>query len=426
MADTINTPAGSGIDTSKPEGRAELDILNADDKPGDVDEFDKDEEKPDEESDEDSDEEKDAEGEDEDEGEDSDEGDEEDSDSETDESDSEDESNDDESRDLSLYKAVKKDFPELFKKHPELKNIIFREQRYTSIYASVEDAEEAKDRNEAFSKLETDILDGNPKELFKAIEETDKNSLIKLAHNVLPALLEQDKELYSEVIALPIKRAIQQAYIQAKKAGNNNLMNSALYLDDFFFEGDGISNDPKLSTSPKKSKEKDPEVERLEKERDEHAERIRSEFNDSVIESLRFKLGREITAALTQYEFDSYKRKNVARDIENEVNNILSADVRYQASVKSLYSQASSAKFSSDWKARIISAYLARAKAVLPIAKKKVIAEATGRKEKPEEKKRLVPTNLSTQHHKQVTAKEIDRSKTSDRDVLDGRITLRK
>jgi hypothetical protein len=421
MADTINTP---NIDTSKPEGRAELDILNADDKPGEVGDFESDE-KPDEESDEKPDEEEDEKEDEDESGEDSDEDDEEDSDSERDESDSEDESDDDESRDLSLYKSVKKDFPELFKKHPELKTIIFREQRYTSIYPSVEEAEEAKGRNEAFSKLEEDILEGNPKELFKAIEETDKNSLTLLAHNILPVLLEQNKELYSEVIAIPVKRAIQQAYIQAKKAGNKNLMNSALYLDDFFFEGDGISNDPKLSSAPKKSKDKDPEVQRLEKERDEHAERIRSEFNDSVIESLRFKLGREITAALTQYEFDSYKRKNVARDIENEVNNILANDVRYQAGVKSLYSQASSAKFTSDWKARIISAYLARAKAVLPLAKKKVIEEATGRKAKPEEKKRLVPTNLSTQSNRQVTAKEIDRSKTSDRDVLDGRITLK-
>jgi hypothetical protein len=137
-------------------------------------------------------------------------------------------------------------------------------------------------------------------------------------------------------------------------------------------------------------------------------------------------MGKEITSSIVQFEFDEYKRKNVARDIETEVNNILAADTRYQASIRSLYKQAESAKYSSDWKARLISAYLARAKAVLPIAKKKVIEEATGRRQTPKEKKRLVPTNLSTQQNRSLNVKDIDRSKTSDRDVLEGRITFKK
>jgi len=413
MADTT-TPSGTNIDTSRPTGAAEMDILNADDKPeGDVETFEGDKEE-NEEVDESASEEE------------TDEIDEPDSDDEESGEESEDDSDDSETGDISLYQAIKKGNPELFKKYPELKATIFREQRYTTIYPTVEEAEVAKERNDTFGKLEQDILEGNPAELLKAVEATDKASLGKLAHNILPALLEQNKELYTEVIALPIKRAIQQAYIQAKKNGNNNLMNSALYLDDFFFEGDGIGNDPKLNSAPKKSKEKDPEVERLERERDEHAERIRGEFNDSVIESLRFKLNKEISATLEQYEFDGYKRKNVARDIENEVNNIMAADARYQASARSLYNQASSAKYTSDWKARIISSYLARARAVLPIAKKKVIEEATGRRQAPQEKKRLVPTNLSTQTHHSLNAKDIDRSKTTDRDILDGKITFKK
>lgn len=405
------------IDTSKPEGKAELDLLNADDKPeGEVSDFETTEETTEEVPEEEADDTETSE--------DTDESDEEDTDSETDESDKDTE-DDDESRDLSLYQQVKKANPELFKKFPELKDAIFREQKYTQIFPSIEEAEDAKDRNETFGKMEADILEGKSEELFKAVEATDKTSFIKLAHNLLPTILSQDKDLYSDIIALPIKRAVQQAYIQAKKADNKNLMNAALYIDDFFFEGDGISNDPKTSSPSKKDVKKDPEVERLEKERDEHAERIRNEFNTSVIESLRFRLSKEISSSITNYEFDEYKRKNVSRDIENEVNNLLANDVRYQASIKSLYNQASSAKFNSEWKARIISAYLARAKAVLPIAKKKVIEEATGRKQAPTEKKRLIPTNLSTHQNKTLNVKDIDRTKTTDRDVLDGRITLK-
>jgi len=422
--DVVGTDSGKPtFDSSQPEGKAEMDILNQDESPeGEIPDFESGKEG-DEDEDESSD---DADKDESDESEDTDETDEEDSDDEESREDSEDDTADSEAGDVSLYQAIKKGNPEIFKKYPELKATIFREQRFTQIFPSIEEATEAKSRNESFSQLETDILDGKPEELLKAVETTDKASFTKFAHSLLPAILAQNKELYSEVISIPIKRAVQQAYLQAKKAGNKNLMNSALYLDDFFFEGDGIGNDPKLDTAPKKDDKKSPDVERLEKERDEHAERIRGEFNTSVIESLRFRLNKEITGSIVQFEFDEYKRKNVARDIETEVNNILAADTRYQASIRSLYKQAESAKYGSEWKARLISAYLARAKAVLPIAKKKVIEEATGRRQAPKEKKRLVPTNLSTHQNRTVSAKDIDRSKTSDRDVLDDRITLKK
>ena len=321
-----------------------------------------------------------------------------------------------------LYQKLKTENPELFKKHPELRAVIFREQQYTELFPSVDEAKDVKEKYDAFSELEATILAGEPDTLLASIQGTDKEAFENFAHNLLPAILKQSKDVYSSMLEVPLKRAIQQAYVNARNTGNENLMNSALYVDQFFFGADGISKDPdSAKRGSKKEEKKSPEVERLEAERNEHAERIKGEFNSSVIETIQFKLRKEIGLNLDKYEFDTYKKKNVTRDIENEVNNILAADKRYQASIRSLYNQASTAKFSSDWKTRISSAYLARARAVLPLAKKKVIADATGRSlgnEGLKVKKRLTPTNLSSRAPQKLDASRIDRSKTTDADIL--------
>jgi hypothetical protein len=411
------------------EGRTELDILNEGPE-GEVEDFSSEDEeskedevsdeKPDDESDEESEESEEAEKD----------GDEE-SDKEDDEEVDEEEETEEEKEETeaSLYKRLKSEAPDLFKKFPELRSVIFREQKYAEFFPTVEEAETAHNRNESFSQLESDILSGNSKNLIEAIEKTDKNALSEFAHNLLPALADTDNKLYSQIIELPIKRAIQSVYLNAKKSGNKNLLNAALYVDQFFFEDDGIGVDPpSIKKRLEGKKEKSPELERLEKERDEHAQRIEGEFKDTIIESLQFKMNKEITSSVEKFEFDSYKRRNVVKDIEEEINRMLANDSRYQANIKSLYNQAKSAKFTSDWKPRIISAYLARAKAVLPLAKKKVIEEATGRKatDKKDIKKRIVPSSSGGKVGTgKIDVNRIDKTKTSELDILNDKITYK-
>lgn len=334
----------------------------------------------------------------------------------------EDETSDTEGVDeLSLYKQLKKADPEIFKKFPELRTTLFREQKYSEMFPTVEDAVEAHGKLKNVDMLEADLLDGNPENLFEAIAATDKDSgkgsFAKLAMNILPAIYKQDKDAYTEILRVPIKRAIQNVYLQAKKAGNDNLANSALYLDQFYFGEDGIGTDPKsrLATETKKS----PEQQKWEKEKQEHEEKIQNDFKDQVYEVIKTKLDREIFASIEKLEFDPYKRKNVVRDIVSEVNNLLASDKRYQASIRSLWNQAQSARFNGDWKARITNAFLARAKAVLPIAKKKVIDEATGRVIKDKKLiKRLTPSNSSGVKPAKFDINRIDKTKTTDADLL--------
>jgi hypothetical protein len=320
-----------------------------------------------------------------------------------------------------LIAALKKTDPEIFRKHPELRKALYKEQQYSSLFPTLEEAREVSERHEGFTRLEAEIMEGKPDSLIGALAKVSPDTLYEFANNFLPILVKTDKAVYAEVMQVPLKRAIQNVYLEGKRTNNENLQNAALFVDQALFDG-GIAELPK----GRKKEEENPEVTRLRKERDEHVQRAKGNFNTEVIEIIKHKTDKEIRTSLEKLEFSEYERKNVIRDISTEIQNVLASDKRYQASISSLMKQAESAGFTSDWKARVSSAFLARAKAVLPIAKKKVIAEVTGKMERTNPVKRLVPSNSSSRVSSSLDASKIDKSKTSMLDILNDTVTMRK
>src|SRR3990172_8704927 len=54
--------------------------------------------------------------------------------------------------DETTYQQIKKVDKDIFKKVPELRSVIFREQEYTKVFPSVEDAKQAQEAAEIFGK----------------------------------------------------------------------------------------------------------------------------------------------------------------------------------------------------------------------------------------------------------------------------------
>src|SRR6186713_214399 len=57
------------------------------------------------------------------------------------------------------YSDVKKEFPEFFKRFPQLKTAFFREQEFTKRFANLEDADEAIEAIESFRAVEDTVKD---------------------------------------------------------------------------------------------------------------------------------------------------------------------------------------------------------------------------------------------------------------------------
>ena len=113
-----------------------------------------------------------------------------------------------------------------------------------------------------------------------------------------------------------------------------------------------------------------------------------------------------------------------ADKILKRVNEVLSSDERHMAAMRSMWEKAERSGFSAEWRNRIRNYYLSRAKAILPGIRAKAKSEAT---HKPGTAPRnQVPVGRSgsgSGGKVPLSAKHIDYSKTSDMDILNGKVT---
>src|SRR6266850_961546 len=65
-------------------------------------------------------------------------------------------------------KSITKEFPEaekIFKKYPQLRDAYYREGKFSQLYATIEDAEEASVKAESLDAINADLMDGNTKDI---------------------------------------------------------------------------------------------------------------------------------------------------------------------------------------------------------------------------------------------------------------------
>ena len=323
----------------------------------------------------------------------------------------------------SLYQQVKKTSPDLFKKIPELKRVLFREAAYTEVFPTVDEAKEALETSQLFNTFQNDITGGNSEKLLVALEKVDKKSLESFAANFFPTLENVNKDVYLGVLYPEFKKMLRAAV----KSGNKSLVTSAENLNWFIFGDTDVDKEAGL-----KPKAKDEREDKFSKREQEFEERIYKSFAQDVGSSTKGRTMRLISNAFKDSGMSEWQVKKVTEDIFTRLDEQISKDPRHMGLINSLWKQAKSAGFTSEYKERISNAYLSRAKLLIPQVRQKVLFEAkVSAKLKTEDKKR--PTRISAGSgarspvgSKKVDPKKIDWDKTSERDLLDGVFTEKK
>jgi hypothetical protein len=412
------TPSGGGEDTSSvgevpnPEGMTDKDILNGDDdEQVSDDEGDGDGEDEEKVSDEDGEEDEEADEEDEDEDEEG-------------SSDEESDGSGDADLDASdLAKNVKKLAPDLFKKIPGLREALERDKAFGEVFSTVEEAQDASKNSGFLSAMYNDIASGDVKRtgnFLKAVQNTSKEAFEDFSHTVLDSIGELSPQLYGEVMLKPMKRALMAMYSDALKSGNRNLAAVAIHAHNYWFE----TQDIKAPLEERKKATKTKEQEAWEKEKEQYEGTKAQEFRGGITEVVNHSMKLSITKELDGIKMDDYQKRNIIRDIFAGVDEVLGSDKRYLGGIQSLFDQAKSSKYSPDWKSRIVKAYLQRARQALPAIRNKVLREA-GIKVNPQSKsesRRLVPAGLGgNKSEDKIDFSRVDRSKTTDMDILNGR-----
>lgn len=332
-------------------------------------------------------------------------------------------------------------FPELFKKFPSLRDIYYREQEFTQIFPTVEDAKEAASNADSFNALSDKALSGDTEGLLGAIKAADENAFNKIAQNVLQTIYKMSPDVHWQATLPLLQNLVRSFYIEGQRKGNQNVVNSAEYLSDFIF-GDIKIAKGERNLIPQESKEVSEERKQLESERAKFALDRYEGFSNSVISSSNSQL-KSLVDEKGKIDpdgvFSDFIKDTIVAKVLQEVDNQLAADKTHMKYMLSLWNKARDAGYSDEWKSRIISAYLARAKSLVPAVRAKFVSEASGSSAKASERSNNIHEKTASRkspgaggrsssegRNSPLDAKSINWDRTSDLDILNDNITFRK
>lgn len=326
------------------------------------------------------------------------------------------------------FSEIGKKYPDFFKDFPEMKHVLGREMEYSKILPTIGDAKEAKENSDAYQFLESTFATGNARELLSTMKEADTTAYGNFVNDFLPTLSQSDSETYFKIVSPVMHGLLHEVYLTAGNK-DENLKNAVLVISEHLFRDADIVTKP-----PAKSA-------RI--ETNTNGDKVESEsqkFRKERFLSAQNEIGTESLTSLQEFIFEDIKKQfpdnkipdNIEETIVDlvdvgikKINDEISSDQSYRAIQDSLWKQAFKSGFTGDWKERILSAYLSRAKKLIPVVSRK-IAPFIPKERKVNEKR--IPSNSSGSRSSSSnvpSSKDINWNKTSDRDFLEGKIATK-
>lgn len=337
---------------------------------------------------------------------------------------------------LPAFKEVTKKYPNLFKDFPHLRHTFFHAKEYRELFPTLEDARDAVEQLEGLKGIEEALTSGKVEELLQSFNEMGEEVVPTFSQNFLPSLRKVNQDLYYQVITPELVNFTKAMFDAGLRNENDNLKNAALVAALHFFGDPKVaSGERKIETQVKKETQKD---DKLEKERQSfRLERYNTFYND-IISNADSQLVNSVVEGIDPRNTMTEGMKELVTErVIKEISKVLSTNNSHISRMNSLWKKASESNFSSQWKSKIISAYLEAAQEVMPKIRAKVRANVLGIRERHPEKetggneKRVEPKSTvgssgSRNGNDKLNAKKINWKKTSDLDLIQGNITYNK
>ena len=308
-------------------------------------------------------------------------------------------------------KEILKAYPDLFKKFPYLEAAYFRHGQYVDIFPTIEEAKEASDKANQLGELESRLLSGDTEEILKLVKDNDAEAFAKIADNYLPTLAKVDEKAYLNVVGNVVKHTIismvrEGRQLESSARDENDkkkaqaLIAHAEAINEFVFGTREFSKPQNLSRE-------DPKDDSIKKEREAFAK----ERFDTHLGELQSDVDKKITSTIDvnidpKKSMTPFVRKHATKEAAEKLEELISQDKRFRGTLDQLWKAAVESKYSRSSLDKIRSAYLSKAKTLLPSVIKEARNEAlkgTGKKRDDEDKDHRghLPVNrTSTSGHK--------------------------
>ena len=323
---------------------------------------------------------------------------------------------------------IKKEFPDFFKRFPSMEHMLFREKEYSQVFPTVAEAKDAAEASSALDDFRADLFSGTGEKFTSALKEAGE--LDKFSRNFLTNLQKTDKDGYWNAITPTLENLVKGFFNEGKRRNDQNLIASAENLSIYLFDTDEIAKG--LKTTIKAATQEDKRV------TDRLADIDRQQYNTFRINVLE-GIAQGVEPIIGVGSLKNIKptmQKILSKQILDEIDGAMSKDEAHMRYVNSLWAKAKG-NYTNDFKSKIISAYLERAKSLVPSIRRRVLADALGMTV--EKSKEKLAISQQTQQRREPggqgkpagnavrvhSAKSIDWNKTSDVDLLNGNVTMK-
>jgi len=264
-------------------------------------------------------------------------------------------------------------YPTLFKDFPYLEKAYYREQQFTELFPTIPDAKQAVEKGKSFDMFEKDLMSGNAENLLKVIKDGNSNSFYKIVDDFLPTLARVDNNAYTHVLANTIKHTIISMLTEAKRSNNETLQSAAVILNQFAF-GNSEFTAPTRLAKEEKPNDKEDELKTREQQF------VKQQF-DTATTDLNGRVNNAIMNAINtnidpKGSMTDYVKRTAVRDANEQLATLIDRDTRFKTIMDRLWEDAFRRGFSRESVDRIKSAYLSKARTLLPSVIKKARNEA--------------------------------------------------
>lgn len=262
-------------------------------------------------------------------------------------------------------REILKKYPNLFKDFPYLEAAYYREQQFTEIHGTIEDAKEAAESHRVLARYTEDMVEkGNVNNVLKMIREHNPETFAQVVDGYMEHLRTVDEGAHNLVTSNIVKNIILGMVEEAKSSNDDDLRTAALLLNKYAF-GSSRFTPPQKMSKEVKSEDKTKEAEITKREQEFEQRRLDSavgEANTRVNNAIRGAIEKNIDP---NGSMTDYVKRNAIRDATEKINNLIKKDQRFSKVVDQLWDRARTANYSEDSTDAIRKAFLAKARSLL-------------------------------------------------------------
>lgn len=270
---------------------------------------------------------------------------------------------------------ILKKYPTLFKDFPHLEKAYYRDQQYNEMFSTPEEAKQVVDVANQYNYYSDQLSKGDTTSVLKTVKENDPQAYGKIVDNYLLTLKNVDEKAFFHVVGNTIKSTVAAMANTAQQNGDEELLTAARALYKFV-NGNTNYTPPQPYSKPENPQETE-EVNRL--------TRDRLEFFHQQLDTVQTDLQGRVDGVLKNTidqnmdprgSMTSYVKRVAVNEAMTNVQKAIDSDSQFRRVLDRLWEKAAEERFSKVSIEKIRSAYLSKAKTLLPDSIKKSRNEA--------------------------------------------------